>query len=155
MFEALCALTRPCRREAPGLQPQWADRRSRQPGWDAGSGAALPATQQATPAAAAACPLSQGNHGNQSTTMGSSVWPVTQSSCVLAKFAINYAVCVCLQEVFAGNNRLELLEAEQLSCLSAVTLLELRDNKIRNLPEEIALLLTLTRLDLTNNDIST
>ncbi|XP_043984906.1 leucine-rich repeat-containing protein 40 isoform X1 [Gambusia affinis] len=60
-----------------------------------------------------------------------------------------------LREVFAGNNRLELLEAEQLSCLSAVTLLELRDNKIRNLPEEIALLLTLTRLDLTNNDIST
>ncbi|XP_023194680.1 leucine-rich repeat-containing protein 40 isoform X3 [Xiphophorus maculatus] len=60
-----------------------------------------------------------------------------------------------LREVFAGNNRLELLEAEQLSCLSAVTLLELRDNKIRNLPEELTLLLTLTRLDLTNNDIST
>ncbi|XP_032428432.1 leucine-rich repeat-containing protein 40 isoform X1 [Xiphophorus hellerii] len=59
-----------------------------------------------------------------------------------------------LREVFAGNNRLELLEAEQLSCLSAVTLLELRDNKIRNLPEELTLLLTLTRLDLTNNDIS-
>uniref|UniRef100_A0A3B5LIJ6 Leucine rich repeat containing 40 n=1 Tax=Xiphophorus couchianus TaxID=32473 RepID=A0A3B5LIJ6_9TELE len=56
-------------------------------------------------------------------------------------FAINYSVCQ--------------LEAEQLSCLSAVTLLELRDNKIRNLPEELTLLLTLTRLDLTNNDIST
>ncbi|XP_054880076.1 leucine-rich repeat-containing protein 40 isoform X2 [Poeciliopsis prolifica] len=60
-----------------------------------------------------------------------------------------------LREVFAGNNQLELLEAEQLTCLSAVTLLELRDNKIRNLPEELMLLLTLTRLDLTNNDIST
>ncbi|XP_014876285.1 leucine-rich repeat-containing protein 40 isoform X3 [Poecilia latipinna] len=60
-----------------------------------------------------------------------------------------------LREVFAGNNQVELLEAEQLSCLSAVTLLELRDNKIRNLPEELALLLTLTRLDLSNNDIST
>ncbi|XP_008406390.1 leucine-rich repeat-containing protein 40 isoform X3 [Poecilia reticulata] len=60
-----------------------------------------------------------------------------------------------LREVFVGNNQVELLEAEQLSCLSAVTLLELRDNKIRNLPEELALLLTLTRLDLSNNDIST
>ncbi|MEQ2268339.1 Leucine-rich repeat-containing protein 40, partial [Xenotaenia resolanae] len=57
-------------------------------------------------------------------------------------------------ELFAGNNQIELLEMEQLACLTAVTLLELRDNRIRNIPEEITSLLTLTRLDLTNNDIS-
>ncbi|KAM4739595.1 leucine-rich repeat-containing protein 40 [Anableps anableps] len=59
-----------------------------------------------------------------------------------------------LKELFAGNNQIELLETEQLECLTAVTLLELRDNKIRNLPEQVTLLHTLTRLDLTNNDIS-
>ncbi|KAM4575578.1 leucine-rich repeat-containing protein 40 [Fundulus diaphanus] len=60
-----------------------------------------------------------------------------------------------LKELFAGNNQIELLEREQLACLTALSLLELRDNRIRNLPEQIVLLLTLTRLDLTNNDIST
>lgn len=54
-----------------------------------------------------------------------------------------------------GNNLIEQLETEQLSCLTAISLLELRDNKIKTLPEEITLLSTLTRLDLTNNDIST
>ncbi|XP_015224589.1 PREDICTED: leucine-rich repeat-containing protein 40, partial [Cyprinodon variegatus] len=59
-----------------------------------------------------------------------------------------------LKELFAGNNQIEQLEAEQLACLTAVSQLELRDNKIRKLPEEIPPLLPLTRLDLTNNDIS-
>lgn len=43
---------------------------------------------------------------------------------------------------------------EQLSCLTAISLLELRNNKIKIVPEEITLLSTLTRLDLTNNDIT-
>lgn len=42
---------------------------------------------------------------------------------------------------------------EQLGCLSTISVLELRDNKIQAVPEEIAVLSTLTRLDLTNNDI--
>ncbi|XP_069574606.1 leucine-rich repeat-containing protein 40 [Brachyistius frenatus] len=61
----------------------------------------------------------------------------------------------CLKELYVGNNQIEQLEAEQLASLSAISLLELRDNKIRVLPEQIAGLSTLTRLDLANNDITT
>ncbi|KAG7243788.1 hypothetical protein INR49_008312 [Caranx melampygus] len=60
-----------------------------------------------------------------------------------------------LKELYVGNNQVEQLDTEQLSCLAAISLLELRDNKIKSLPEQITLLNTLTRLDLTNNDIST
>uniref|UniRef100_A0A673CQN4 Leucine rich repeat containing 40 n=1 Tax=Sphaeramia orbicularis TaxID=375764 RepID=A0A673CQN4_9TELE len=60
-----------------------------------------------------------------------------------------------LKELYVGNNQIEQLEAEQLSSLTAISLLELRDNKIKSLPEQITLLSTLTRLDLTNNDITT
>lgn len=42
---------------------------------------------------------------------------------------------------------------EQLASLRAISVLELRDNKIKSLPEQITVLSTLTRLDLTNNDI--
>lgn len=61
---------------------------------------------------------------------------------------------VCVQDLYFGNNQIQQLEPEQLSCLTAISVLELRDNKIRSLPEEITLLSSLTRLDLTNNDIS-
>ncbi|KAL3046928.1 hypothetical protein OYC64_021198 [Pagothenia borchgrevinki] len=60
-----------------------------------------------------------------------------------------------LKELYVGNNHIEKLEAEQLSCLKTISLLELRDNKIQTLPEQISTLSTLTRLDLTNNDLST
>ncbi|KAM6921192.1 leucine-rich repeat-containing protein 40 [Xenentodon cancila] len=60
-----------------------------------------------------------------------------------------------LKELYVGNNQIELLEAEQLACLAAISLLELRDNKIKILPDQITLLRTLTRLDLTNNDVGT
>ncbi|KAM7012999.1 leucine-rich repeat-containing protein 40 [Tautogolabrus adspersus] len=60
-----------------------------------------------------------------------------------------------LKELYVGNNQIEQLETEQLACLTAISLLELRDNKIKALPEQITLMSTLTRLDLTNNDIST
>ncbi|XP_040896012.1 leucine-rich repeat-containing protein 40 [Toxotes jaculatrix] len=60
-----------------------------------------------------------------------------------------------LKELYVGNNQIEQLETEQLACLAAISLLELRDNKINSLPEQITLLSTLTRLDLTNNDIAT
>lgn len=59
-----------------------------------------------------------------------------------------------LKELYVGNNQIEQLQTEQLSCLSAISLLELRNNKIKIVPEEITLLSTLTRLDLTNNDIT-
>ncbi|KAM9385341.1 leucine-rich repeat-containing protein 40 [Pholidichthys leucotaenia] len=60
-----------------------------------------------------------------------------------------------LKELYVGNNQIEHLETEQLSCLKTISLLELRDNKITMLPENITLLSTLARLDLTNNDITT
>lgn len=63
--------------------------------------------------------------------------------------------CVCVQELYVGNNHIERVDTEQLACLAAISLLELRDNKIQTLPEQITLLSTLTRLDLTNNDITT
>ncbi|XP_017290241.1 leucine-rich repeat-containing protein 40 [Kryptolebias marmoratus] len=59
-----------------------------------------------------------------------------------------------LKELYVGNNQIELLESEQLASFTVISLLELRDNKIRTLPERIPVLPELTRLDLTNNDIS-
>lgn len=47
-----------------------------------------------------------------------------------------------------------MLEAEHLKHLSTLSVLELRDNKVKTLPEEIELLQGLERLDLVNNDIS-
>uniref|UniRef100_A0A669D7J2 Leucine rich repeat containing 40 n=1 Tax=Oreochromis niloticus TaxID=8128 RepID=A0A669D7J2_ORENI len=49
-----------------------------------------------------------------------------------------------LKELYVGNNQIEQLQTEQLSCLSAISLLELRNNKIKIVPEEITLLSTLT-----------
>lgn len=61
---------------------------------------------------------------------------------------------VYLKDLFCGNNQIEVLEADHLKHLSALSFLELRDNKVKSLPEEITLLQGLERLDLTNNDIS-
>lgn len=64
------------------------------------------------------------------------------------------SLLVRVQDVYLGNNQIEQLEPEQLSCLTAISVLELRDNKIKMVPEQMSLLGTLTRLDLANNDIS-
>uniref|UniRef100_A0A8C6PPL9 Leucine-rich repeat protein SHOC-2 n=1 Tax=Nothobranchius furzeri TaxID=105023 RepID=A0A8C6PPL9_NOTFU len=58
-----------------------------------------------------------------------------------------------LKELYVGNNLIELLDTEQLASFTSISHLELRDNKIRTLPEQIPVLPELTRLDLTNNDI--
>uniref|UniRef100_A0A673KWW2 Leucine rich repeat containing 40 n=1 Tax=Sinocyclocheilus rhinocerous TaxID=307959 RepID=A0A673KWW2_9TELE len=62
--------------------------------------------------------------------------------------------CKTLKELHCGNNQIEVLEADHLKHLSALSFLALRDNKVKNLPEEITLLQGLEHLDLTNNDIS-
>ncbi|KAG5850081.1 leucine-rich repeat-containing protein 40 [Anguilla anguilla] len=62
--------------------------------------------------------------------------------------------CQTLKELHLGNNQIEVLGAEHLNHLSALSILELRDNKVKNLPDEINLLQDLERLDLANNDIS-
>ena len=46
------------------------------------------------------------------------------------------------------------MEAELLEHLGSLSVLELRDNKVKSLPEEISLLRSIERLDLVNNDIS-
>ncbi|NXB79181.1 LRC40 protein, partial [Donacobius atricapilla] len=62
--------------------------------------------------------------------------------------------CKLLKELHAGENQIEILNAENLKQLSSLCVLELRDNKIKAVPEEITVLQKLERLDLANNDIS-
>lgn len=59
-----------------------------------------------------------------------------------------------LKELYLADNQVCELEVEQLSPLSSLSVLELRGNKITLLTDH-ALPSTLSRLDLTNNDIST
>ena len=53
-----------------------------------------------------------------------------------------------------GNNQIEEMKAEYMKHLSALSVLELRDNKLKVLPDEVTLLEGLERLDLANNDIT-
>ncbi|KAM9379426.1 leucine-rich repeat-containing protein 40 [Phaethornis superciliosus] len=62
--------------------------------------------------------------------------------------------CKLLKELHAGENQIEILNAENLKHLNSLSVLELRDNKIKSVPDEIAVLEKLERLDLANNDIS-
>lgn len=52
-----------------------------------------------------------------------------------------------------GYNQIE-VEAEHVKHLNTLSELELRDNKVKSVPEEITLLQGLECLDLINNDIS-
>ncbi|KAM4722722.1 leucine-rich repeat-containing protein 40 isoform 2-T2 [Rhinophrynus dorsalis] len=61
--------------------------------------------------------------------------------------------CKLLKELHVGNNQIDTLGPEHLKHLNSISILELRDNKLKTLPEEIALLSRLERLDLTNNDL--
>ncbi|XP_029474230.1 leucine-rich repeat-containing protein 40 isoform X2 [Rhinatrema bivittatum] len=62
--------------------------------------------------------------------------------------------CKLLKELHVGNNQIEMIGSEHLKHLNSIVVLELRDNKLKSLPEEVVLLQGLERLDLTNNDIS-
>ena len=53
-----------------------------------------------------------------------------------------------------GNNAIHGLTKEHLEPLAALSVLDIRDNKIAVLPDEITILQGLERLDLTNNDLS-
>ncbi|XP_075688947.1 leucine-rich repeat-containing protein 40 [Rhinoderma darwinii] len=61
--------------------------------------------------------------------------------------------CKRLKELHVGNNQINTLGPQHLSHLGGLSILDLRDNKLKTLPEEIALLKGLERLDLTNNDL--
>jgi Leucine-rich repeat (LRR) protein len=58
------------------------------------------------------------------------------------------------QELQAGNNGIRAISPEVLNNLPQLSLLDLRDNRVEQLPEEIGLLQALERLDLTNNSLS-
>lgn len=121
-------------------------------------------------------PRTEGEAGMSSLTLAKEsppwrdlCWCTLRLGCVSATFVLTtiprcFGQCgqrvhhlflfVCVQDLYFGSNQIEQLEPEQLSSLTAISVLELRDNKIQSLPEEITLLSSLTRLDLTNNDIS-
>ncbi|KAM5147832.1 leucine-rich repeat-containing protein 40 [Mantella aurantiaca] len=61
--------------------------------------------------------------------------------------------CKLLKELHVGNNQINAVGAQHLTHLSSLCILELRDNKLKSLPEEITLLKGLERLDLSNNDL--
>lgn len=61
--------------------------------------------------------------------------------------------CKRLKELHVGNNQISTLGPQHLSHLRCLSILDLRDNKLKSLPDEIALLEGLERLDVTNNDL--
>ncbi|KAJ6662635.1 hypothetical protein lerEdw1_011772 [Lerista edwardsae] len=61
--------------------------------------------------------------------------------------------CKFLKELHIGENQIEALSAEHLKHLNSLCVLELRDNKLKSLPDDITLLQRLERLDLSNNDL--
>nr|XP_060629707.1 leucine-rich repeat-containing protein 40 [Anolis sagrei ordinatus] len=62
--------------------------------------------------------------------------------------------CTVLKELHVGENQIEILKAEHLKHLNSLCVLDLRENKLKSVPDEIALLEGIERLDLSNNDIS-
>ncbi|XP_033107307.1 leucine-rich repeat-containing protein 40-like [Anneissia japonica] len=62
--------------------------------------------------------------------------------------------CSSLKELHVGNNRIAEITPKHLEHLTSVSVLDLRDNKVKVVPDEITLLQGLNRFDLSNNDIS-
>ncbi|XP_053433716.1 LOW QUALITY PROTEIN: leucine-rich repeat-containing protein 40-like [Nycticebus coucang] len=70
------------------------------------------------------------------------------------RFLPEFPSCRLLKELHVGENQIEVLQAEHLKHLNSILVLDLRDNKLKSVPDEITLLQSLERLDLSNNDIS-
>ncbi|XP_035882165.1 leucine-rich repeat-containing protein 40 isoform X2 [Phyllostomus discolor] len=70
------------------------------------------------------------------------------------RFLPAFPSCKLLKELHVGENQIEMLGAEHLKHLNSILVLDLRDNKLKSVPDEITLLQSLERLDLSNNDIS-
>ncbi|XP_057408488.1 leucine-rich repeat-containing protein 40 isoform X2 [Balaenoptera acutorostrata] len=70
------------------------------------------------------------------------------------RFLPEFPSCKLLKELHVGENQIEMLGAEHLKHLNSILVLDLRDNKLKSVPDEITLLKSLERLDLSNNDIS-
>lgn len=70
------------------------------------------------------------------------------------RYLPDFPSCTVLKELHIGENQIEELKVEHLEHLNSLCVLDLRDNKLKSLPNEITLLQRLERLDLSNNDIS-
>ncbi|XP_071474043.1 leucine-rich repeat-containing protein 40 isoform X3 [Marmota flaviventris] len=70
------------------------------------------------------------------------------------RFLPEFPSCRLLKELHVGENQIEMLGAEHLKHLNSILVLDLRDNKLKSVPDEITVLQSLERLDLSNNDIS-
>nr|XP_022917612.1 leucine-rich repeat-containing protein 40-like [Onthophagus taurus] len=66
----------------------------------------------------------------------------------------NFEGCEHIQEIHMGNNFIDCVRKEFCEDVANLKILDLRDNKIKELPKEIAMLQHLIRLDLTNNDLT-
>ncbi|CAL1270712.1 unnamed protein product [Larinioides sclopetarius] len=62
--------------------------------------------------------------------------------------------CKSLKEIHAGFNSIEVLSTEFVETISNIKLLDLRDNKISEIPDNICSLQSLERLDVSNNALS-
>ncbi|XP_007480461.1 leucine-rich repeat-containing protein 40 isoform X3 [Monodelphis domestica] len=69
------------------------------------------------------------------------------------RFLPEFPSCMLLKELHIGENQIEEITAGHLKHLKSVHVLDLRDNKLKSIPDEITLLQALERLDLTNNDV--
>ncbi|XP_048207519.1 leucine-rich repeat-containing protein 40 isoform X2 [Perognathus longimembris pacificus] len=70
------------------------------------------------------------------------------------RFLPEFPSCRLLKELHVGENQIEVLGADHLKHLNSILVLDLKDNKLKSVPNEIMLLHSLERLDLSNNDIS-
>ena len=79
---------------------------------------------------------------------------------IIHKFQVIPFLCLLassdfiFQELHLGNNQIRELTAEHLKHLESLSVLDIRDNKVAEIPKEINLLTGLQRLDLTNNDLT-
>lgn len=60
-----------------------------------------------------------------------------------------------IEQIYFGNNFIKGIPKEFFENIVNVKILELRDNQIEDIPDEIAMLQKVIRLDLTNNELST
>ena len=82
--------------------------------------------------------------------------PTAVSKKVAFKFISRlFIICFHSQEVHVGNNCIMGLTREHLEGMCNVIMLDLRDNKISHIPDDITLLQSLERIDLTNNNLTT
>uniref|UniRef100_A0A1Y1KX67 Disease resistance R13L4/SHOC-2-like LRR domain-containing protein n=3 Tax=Photinus pyralis TaxID=7054 RepID=A0A1Y1KX67_PHOPY len=67
----------------------------------------------------------------------------------------DFTGCEGLQQLHLGNNFVKIIDVDFCENMTHLKILDFRDNKIDNLPHEIAMCQNLIRLDLTNNALET